>query len=309
LKNERGFALVLTLIITALLVGLLVEFVTEVYVDTSSRHNFVAAQQASILADSGFSGGVTLLQLVLSNQGYSSLSDRWAKPLILEEEKGTLQIVIEEENAKLSFNNVALPNGTFDAAYQGMADRLLKGLKLSPDLCDALADWVDVNETPHPAGAETSWYSTLKPPYEARNAQLETFEELGLIKGFSGTVLEKLRPFVTVYADSPNSPAAPININTAPREVLLALHEQMSDDLVTRIIDYRTTTPFKYPADLAKVAGMETIATALQTRITTKGNVYRIHSQATVGETTRLVESVVRINNGTQATVIYWREY
>jgi general secretion pathway protein K len=308
LRDERGFALVLTLIITALLVALLVEFVNEVYVDTSSRHNFVAAQQASILADSGFSGGVKMLQVILSNQSYSSLSDRWAKPLSLEEEKGTLQITIEEENAKLNFNRVALPNGTFDEAYHGMATRLMKRLGLSPDLCDALADWVDEDETPHPAGAETVWYATLKPPYGAKNARLETLEELGLIKGFAGAVLEKLRPFVTVYADSPVSPAAPININTAPAEVLLALHEQMNEELAARIIDYRTTTPFKYPADLAKVAGMETIATALQTRIITKGNVYRIHSQARAGETIRMVESVVRIN-GMQATVLYWREY
>lgn len=305
MKNERGFALVLTLIITALLVGLLVEFVTEVYVDTSSRHNFVAAQQASILADSGFYGGVKLLQSVLSSQSYSSLSDLWAKPLILEEEKGTLQIVIEEEDAKLSFNNVALPDGTFIEPNHGMAVRLLKSLKLSPDLCDALADWVDVNESPRPPGAETSWYSTLKPPYEARNAPLKTFEELGLIRGFSSGVLEKLRPFVTVYADSPSY--TPININTAPREVLRALDERMSDALVTRIIDYRTITPFKTLGDLAKVPGLQTIANDPQTNrmIKFNGSFYRIHSQATVGETTRLVEAVVRVNG----EVIYWREY
>ena len=308
MKDQRGFALVITLIITALLVALLVEFVNEVYVDTSSRHNFVAAQQASILAESGFSGGVKLLQLTLSSQNYTSLSDRWAKPLLLEEEKGALQIVIEEENAKLSLNHIALPNGTFDDAYYGIAARLMKGLQLPPDLCDALADWVDENDYPHPAGAETIWYSKLKPPYQARNSRLETVEELGLVKGFDGAVLRKLLPFVTVYSSPPGSPAAPININTAPKEVLLALHEQMSEDLVRRIIDYRTTTPFKYPADLAKVAGMETIATALLTRIITKGNAYRIRSQARVAETTRLVEAVVSIS-GTQSTVLYWREY
>lgn len=308
MKDERGFALVITLIIAALLVALLVEFVNEVYVDTSSRHNFVAAQQASILADSGFAGGVKLLQILLSNQGYSSLSDKWAKPILLEEGNGTLQIAIEDENAKLSLNHIALPNGTFDDAYYGIATRLMKGLKLSPDLCDALADWVDENEYPHPAGAETIFYKTLKPPYQARNGKLETVEELGLVKGFDGTVLRKLLPFVTVYPNIPGSPAAPININTASKEVLLALHEQMSEDLVGRIIEYRKTTPFKYPADLAKVAGMENITTPLLTRIITKGNVYRIRSEARIGETTRLVESVVSIN-GMQSTVLYWREY
>lgn len=308
MKDTRGFALVLTLIITALLVALLVEFVNDVYVDTASRHNFVAAQQASILAESGVAGGIKMLQLSLANQSYSSLSDYWAKPLLLEEEKGDLQINITEENGKLSLNHITLPT-TIDEVYYGMMFRLLKelGLEATP-LCEALADWIDENDYPHPAGAESAWYKTLNPPYQPRNARLETVEELGLVKGFSGTPLQKLRPFVTVYAETPTAPAAPININTAPLEVLVALHEQMNEDLAKRIIEYRKVTPFKNTGELSKVAGMESISSELQTRITTKGNVYRINSQARVGEVTRLIEAVVRIN-GTQSIVIYWREY
>jgi general secretion pathway protein K len=62
-KGEGGFALVITLIITALLIALTAEFVNEVYVDTSASHNFVNGQQASILADSGIAGGIKILQL------------------------------------------------------------------------------------------------------------------------------------------------------------------------------------------------------------------------------------------------------
>lgn len=309
MKDNRGFALVLTLIVTALLVALLVDFINDVYVDTSSRHNFVAAQQASILAGSGVEGAVKMLSLSLANQSYSSLSDVWAKPLLLEEEKGELRISIIEENSKLSLNHVTLPNGTADEAYSGMMYRLIRGLKLDAGpLCDALADWIDENDTPHPQGAESAWYKSLNPPYQPRNGRLETVEELGLVKGFSGEALQKLKPFVTVYAESPAAPAAPVNINTAPLEVLVALHEEMNEDLGRRIIEYRRVTPFKNPAELARVAGMESISTSLQTRIITKGSVYRIHSQARVGEVTRLIEAVVRMN-GSQATAIYWREY
>lgn len=308
MKDNRGFALVLTLIITALLVALLVEFINDVYVDTSSRHNFVAAQQASILAESGVSGAAKILQLSLANQSYSTLSDYWAKPFQFEEEKGELQFSITEENAKLSLNHITQPTA-IDPAYYGMLFRLIKGLKLeATTLCEALADWIDENDYPQPTGAESAWYKNLKPPYQPRNARLQTVEELGLVKGFNGAVLQKLKPFVTVYAETPSAPAAPVNINTAPLEVLVALHEQMNEDLGKRIIEYRRVTPFKNPAELSKVAGMESISTSLQTRIITKGNIYRIHSQAKVGEVTRLIEAVVRAN-GSQITVIYWREY
>jgi general secretion pathway protein K len=309
MREERGFALVLTLVVTAILVALVVEFITEVYVDTSSRQYAVDGQQASLLADSGMTGSIKLLQKELVGKGYSSLQDRWATPLVLEEEKGTLRVTVEEENGKLSLNHVALPNGTFNDAYFGIATRLLKKLGLSTDLCDALADWVDENEEPHPGGAESNWYLAQKPPYRAKNSRLESVEELALVKGFSGKPLEQLRPFVTVYADDPASPAAPININTAPREVLMALDERMTDSLADRIMEYRKGTPFKSPGELARVSGMESIATGLQTLIRTKGSVYRLRSEATVNGTVRVVEAVVRLTGGAEPPRLYWREY
>lgn len=308
MKDERGFALVITLIITALLVALTAEFVDEVYVDTSLGHNFVAGQQASILATSGVDGGIRLLQFDLSQQAYSSLMDRWAKPLKIEDEQGSLLVTIEDESGKLNLNAISGPNGIFNDAYYAIAVRLLKKLGLSPDLCDALADWVDENDDPHPGGAETSYYNALKPPYAAKNARLETIEELALVKGFYGKVLEQLTPFITVFSDQPNAPTAQININTAPREVIASLDDKMTDDLTARVLEYRKTTPFKSSAELVKVPGMETIGQGLTTNTTAKGAVYRIRSQATVRETSRVVEAVVRIS-GMQSTVLYWREF
>ncbi len=308
MKGERGFALVLTLVVTAILVALVTEFITEVYVDTSSRQYAVDAQQASLLAESGVFGSIKLLQRELGGQSYSSLQDRWATPLVLEEEKGSLRVTVEEENGKLSLNHVALPNGTFNEVYYGIAVRLLKKLGLSPDLCDTLADWVDENEEPHPGGAESVWYLAQKPPYHAKNSRLETLEELSLVKGFSGKPLEQLRPFVTVYADDPAAPAAPININTAPRELLLALDDRMTGALADNIIEYRKTTPFKSPAELTRVSGMESIATGLQTVLRTKGSVYRLRAEATVNGTIRVIEAVVR-PTAMPPTVLYWREY
>jgi general secretion pathway protein K len=311
LKDERGFALVITLIITALLVALTAEFVDEVYVDTSLGHNFVAGQQASILASSGVDGGIRLLQFNLVQQSYSSLLDHWAQPLKIDDEQGKLLVRIEEESGKLNLNAIAGTNGVFNDAYHDIAVRLLKKLELSPDLCDALADWVGTNEGPHPAGAKSSYYNNLKPPYGAKNARLETFEELALVKDFSSKVLEKLRPFVTVYPDQPNAPTAPININTAPREVIAALDDKITDELTARVLEYRKTTPFKDKSDIAKVAGMDTISPGISLTTKAKGAVYRILSEASVKETTRTVEAVVRIlgSGPKDYTVLYWREF
>ncbi|WP_243369903.1 type II secretion system minor pseudopilin GspK [Geotalea sp. SG265] len=305
MRDQRGFALVLTLLITALLVALSVQFIDEVYVDTSISHNYVAAQQASILAASGVEGATRLLQYSQSLQSYTTLLDPWAQPLQFEEEQGKLVVSISEESGKLNLNDLVSPDGTVKQPYYDIAVRLFKTLNLSPDLLDALVDWIDVNEEPHPAGAESAYYNKLKPPYRAKNGKLDTFEELRLVKGFDSKVLGRLRPFVTVYADAATLTAM-ININTAPKEILVALSERMSDDLASRILDRRKTTPFKNPYELAQVAGMESIAQGLSLLTTTKGTIYRIQSEALVKETSRVAEAVVRTSDG---KFLYWREY
>jgi general secretion pathway protein K len=313
MRGNRGFALVITLIVTALLVALVTEFISEVYIDTSARQSYVDAQKASLMAESGVSGALAMLQFALPKKSYTSLHDLWAKPIDLPEEQGALRVTIEDESARLSLNHIAGANGTFidesdpTGSYYGTALRLFRNLKLpASDLCDAVADWIDENDIPKPGGAENQWYETRKPSFAARNGRLGTFEELALVKGFSSEVIEKIRPFVTVYAE--NIVAAPLNINTSPKELLTALDERITDSQAEQIIDYRKNTPFKDKSELVRVPGMERIATGLQSRITTKSSVFRIKAEGQVNGTTRIVEAVVSFAGGFPAT-LYWREY
>ena len=311
--DRRGFALVITLVVTALLVALVAEFVTRVYVDTTARQSYVDAQKGSLLAESGITGAVALLQFSLPKKSYTSLHDAWAKPLDVPEESGSLRITIEDENARLSLNHIAGLNGTFNSetdptgSYYGTALRLFRQLKLpANDLCDAVADWIDENDIPKPGGAESQWYQSRKPSCQAKNGYLDSVEELYLVKGFSNEVMEKIRAFVTVHAE--NSVSAPININTAPREILMALDDRISESLADQIIEYRKVTPFKDKSDLVKVAGMERIATGLLSRITTKSSIFRLRAEAQVNGTVRVVESVVSFGMGAPLT-LYRREY
>jgi general secretion pathway protein K len=309
--SQRGFALIITLIVTALLVALVTEFITDVYVDTSARQSYLDGQQASLLADSGVSGGLALLKYSLAGQSYSSLQDRWAKPIEIAEERGTLRVTIEEESGKLSLNHIYGANGTPygpKGEYQDIAQRLLKKQGLSLDLLDALADWVDNNDEPHPGGAETPYYAALKPAYAAKNGPLDTLEELRLVKGFSREAFARLQPFVTVY--SVNQAAPPlININTAPKEVIMALDDQLTDSLAAQILDQRKTTPFKSPGELTNVSGMGATFGRIQGFITTSGSIYRLRAEAQVNGTTRIIETVVTGVTGAKPVTLYWREY
>jgi general secretion pathway protein K len=311
MRGQRGFALVITLIVTALLVALLVEFVNEVYVDTSHSHNFVASQQASILAESGIDGGVQLLQyatVLRQGQPYSSLSELWAQPQSYDSGEGTVTVTIEEETGKLNLNQATTSNG-IDIPTSAIAQRLFKNLKFSADLFDALMDWVDENDAPRAGGAESTYYGALKFPYRAKNAKLETVDELALVKGFTPEVLTKLRPLVTVYTAVEGESVTKINVNTAPAEVLASLDEKMTPELVKRVLESRKTTPIKSLMDFNAIAGINEISTGFVDKITYGGTVYRIHAEGRVGESVAVTEAVLRVAGLGLPTILYWREY
>ncbi len=59
-----------------------------------------------------------------------------------------------------------------------------------PELIDSYMDWVDPDNDPREKGGETDdYYGTLEPPYKAKNGDLDTVDELLLVKGFDKTVL------------------------------------------------------------------------------------------------------------------------
>ncbi|HEX9022632.1 MAG TPA: type II secretion system minor pseudopilin GspK [Geobacteraceae bacterium] len=305
MRDERGFALVLTLVVTALMVALTAELMYQVSVDTSLSRSFRDGQQASLLAESGITGAMKLLQVSLASQGYSSPS-LLAKPFAWEDEIGSIAVNIADENGKICLNGLVLPNGTVDDFTMNALKRLGQRLQIPDDCWNALADWLDSDDQPRPGGAETSYYKTLNPPYAAHNAKLATLSELSLVKGFTPDIIARLRPFVTIYFDQPNAPLANITINTAPLEVLTALDSRIDDSMANRIIEARNLQPFTSPGDLSRVDGQ--IAAALTGRVIVKGTVFRVTSVAKVGDAARTVEAVVMVTVGLPA-ILSWQEY
>lgn len=310
MRGEKGFALILTLIVTALMVAVLVEMIHQIYVDTSLSRGYRDGQQASLLAESGITGGTKLLQMALQGQDYSSLSDAWAAPVKLDDETGSLEINVVEESARLCINDLVQPNGELEPFTQAALKRLGKQLvpQIPEGVWNALADWQDSDGTPRTNGAETPYYQTMKPPYAAGNAKLVTIAELSLVRGFTPEYIAALSPFITIYAAQPGAPLSPVNINTASREVLRALDEGIDDRMAERILEERRLKPFKSPGELSRIAGGDTVSQRLVGKVGVKGTLFRIISVARVKETARTVEVVLRMSTGV-TELLSWQEY
>jgi len=237
MRGEKGFALILTLMVTALMVAALVEMIHQVYVDISLSRSYRDGQQASLLAESGISGGKMLIQLSLLGKNYTSLNDTWAAPVKLDDETGAIEITVVEESGRIDLNSLVQPIGTFDPFIQAALTRLGKRLQIPDEVWSSLADWQDSDDQTRSNGAEKPYYQSLKPPYVARNGKLATIAELSLVKGFTPEIIAKLKPFVTIYAEQAGALAlSRVNINTASKEVLMALDDSIDERMAERIL-------------------------------------------------------------------------
>ncbi len=285
--NQKGSALVITLLLITLLTGLVVEFAYEVYTGTSALSNWSNAQKASLIAksgqtlSSGFVGDVR-------NYSYTYLREISLPVLLDFGINSSLSIKVEDENSKFKINSIIYTNGVTNEKALLSLKKLLEYLNINPSLALAIADWIDPDSEPRLSDSE----------YNAKNSYLWSVDELKFIEGVDKKIFDTISPFITIYGNGK------ININTARLPVLVSLHTDMTETLAKKIIDYRESTPFEDVTHVQRVSGIETIGQSLIGTIIVKSSTFRVTAKATVNEITRVVESVM----DTSRKIKYWRE-
>lgn len=198
LINDKGYILLIVLLISAFLVS----FTSEFFLSTHTYISYIKRLKNDInsefLAYSGYEIAKTILDVdrlglsgsfmpnLSSDRNTDSFKDIWALefpeiPVVDHE----LKIEITDENSKINVS--ALANDKVEKTpYYGILQRLLMNMGLSLDIADALVDWVDPDDVRFPFGAESSgYYYNLTPSYSAKNGRLDSIEELLLVKGIS----------------------------------------------------------------------------------------------------------------------------
>jgi general secretion pathway protein K len=310
-SDERGIALLLTLLILTLLVALILEFDAEArreYRDAAAfRDNFkaTALARAAVQAARG-----TLQQdLVKDKQAgkfFDAPTDLWALPIKdYAIGDGLLTAQIEDERGKLNLNDLAAGGDLIAKKAKGQrVKRLFELLQINPDLVDAIIDWVDQDETPEPAGAESLYYQTLRPSYRAANAPLQTLLELRLIKGMTPDIMAKLSKVVTVY---PQEGQSKVNLNTANPLVIQALDPSITQSVAA---DIALARPFKTIQELDRVSSFQDIGKELraQNLYDVKSDLFLARMMIRMNEVTRNATAVLQRDQNTgTTTVLYYR--
>jgi general secretion pathway protein K len=259
--REGGVAVITALLLTTLAVSIVASLFWQQQVQVRSMENQrLHLQTKWILRGALDWASLVLFQDGIDHRDYTSLDQVWATPLAdtrldqyIERERvegenfdASLSGNITDACARYNLRNLA-DGGRIDADQMAVFQRLLQNLQLDQGLARrtadfvaqgqpvqadagaaALADATGGNNTTGTPGGTTPAAATPNMVAAGRAVsgvpmKLLQVDDLLTVQGYTPAIIERLRPFVIVLPEK-----APLNVNTAPAEVLAAVVPGMS---------------------------------------------------------------------------------
>ncbi len=273
MRDERGVALIIVLLVTTLLIALIFEFAYGTRISLRAAVNFRDSQRAYYLARSG----VNFVGLLLSdNLKKGKLLDNieqrdWqVVPLMTGSSDTELRVRWEDEGGKINVGNLTKGSDGYNRLSE-----LFEIRGINQDILDKISAWMIE---------------------EKRSLYLLT----ELHQFLSDEEFQKVKDSLTL------APVTQININTASLDVLKSIFQSyhLSSGMAEMIKNRRDREPFKTPQEITDFLGPSNTMAAGQLGYTS--NVFKVDSFATVGGYTKQVEAVIT-RSASGFTVNYWR--
>ena len=350
--NSGGMALIMAMIAIFVLSALAVGFALSMKVEARLAQNADSEQQLLWLGRSG----VELARYVLAQhppgEPYDSLNQRWAggsgsmtesngvlSSLSLDNYPigdGTVSVKIIDLDRKVNINTA-----TADVIQQALTTMGVDANNISV-VSDSILDWIDANDLPLPAGAESDYYQGLAVPYYAKNAPIDNLSELLLVKGVTpemywGSNATNHTPSAfqhklglgTAPGQTPDYPfglvdiftpvsSGRININTADMNVLQMI-PGVDAAIAADIIKQRAgpdgaegtedDIPYKNVNQLA-TAGLNPQSLSQAGNLcAVRSLVFEVHVNAQIGDYHREYVAILYLNSLTDIRVVsfYWK--
>jgi len=319
-RNSNGVALIMVLWVIAILTVVVMEFSFAMRTEVHITQNYKEELQLYALAEGGVQRAIAELvfkhdtrvqnfRKTLKDEEVPPEKKEWitdGRAYELPSELGTSEIRIMSEGAKININTVS----------ENRLRKIIENLGLEAEkrdiVVDSIMDWKDPNDLHRMNGAENDYYQSLEEPYEAKDANLDSIEELLLIRGVTpdlyygrkgtkkGEEGEKadragLKDIFSIY-----SQGEVIDINSATPIVLrfaLGIPESVSQ----AIVQAREEKAFETSTDLRlRVPELIPFLNEIQTLIVFRSTIpyYTIESKAKPkeGGASRGIKAIVKID-------------
>ena len=173
-SSSRGIVLIITLWILVILAVVALTFAETMNVEARAAANELSRARALAAAKAGLQRAILAVQSDTS--GYASDQSSWA---LLNSEDDQFpfdderyDITVTDECGKIDLNSAD--------------EQLLAKLpEFTPEMVASILDWRDTDDSAHPDGSESDYYSQLRPPRACANRPFLTLDELLLVKGVS----------------------------------------------------------------------------------------------------------------------------
>jgi type II secretory pathway component PulK len=323
-KREAGIALILVILMIALATALVVALTDSTYV--AMRLN--AAAERRVKAEYILKSAVNLARVLIKGDKTpfdDPREDAWMQFIDGGEVPGAfiginepnvrIQLQITSEGGKIPIRKL-VPSGSADVLQRDCILRLFKALGFdndqqevdqtglfqgrhfkSDELVANLIDYMDSDSDSYSAaGFAQGIEGNLPTTNPFRNEPIDSLaSELGSIPGFTPARVQRLIPLLTV------SSSTRINVNAAPKEVIMALSSDIDDPEAQAIVDFRNPAnggPFtdtSWTTDLTRLAGSSD--PNITNLATFKGTYFEVLSKVDYGTSYFMARAILSATN------------
>ena len=302
---------------------LALSFSAAIRTEVDAARNVVHQKQSFYLARAGIEYAVYRILETQSaffqsqqvqEQGFEQIPEVLTGSLRLQLYGGGAEVQISDESGKLNVN--LAPNHLI---YNLM---LMVGIEPGEAdiIADSIEDWRDTDDFYHPNGAESDYYRSLEPSYQAKDGPFDVPEELLLVRGITPEIFygkkgltdagERvefygLQNYLTTFTNVNH-----INVNSASAPVLAAI-PGLDFGTALQIVELRRQAPFREPTEIMQwIPGLPTEVAAYLAVLRT--NIYTVVSDGRLkdSDVTSRIKAVIRVNGvGKKGySVLYWNE-
>ena len=210
----------------------------------------------------------------------------------------TLSGSISDAQARYNLTNLCL-NGVTNPAEIAAFARLLDNAKLNPALAQKTADEMAVAQKKPTANAANRDNQSGPQPMN-----LTQVDDLLAVPGFTPEILDRLKNFVIFLPR-----ATPINVNTAPAEVLAARIDGLSLSDAALLVENRNNiASFRDPADFSLELPPSVSHDVSPSRVSVTTNYFLVNGKVCMNRAGLEVQALIE-RNGTNTKLVWIREY
>jgi general secretion pathway protein K len=309
-QMQRGVAVIIALLLTTLAITIVASLFWQQQVQVRSIENQRLQLQKQWILRGALDWAGLILREDAKYSSVDTLDEPWAVPLAetrldqyvdngqadADAADATLSGSITDAQARYNLTNLC-PDGTINTDGVAAFALMLNNEHIDPALAQATANLMADAQKKPPTDTVTGGNQTGPQPLN-----LTQVEDLLAVPGFTPAMLAKIKDFVIFLPR-----ATPINVNTAPAEVLAATIDGLSPDDATALVASRNTASFRDIADFsARLPETSLSVSNLEASVTT--NYFLVNGKVQLNRAGLEMQALIE-RNGTNTKIVWIREY